>query len=60
MGGLADVGQIFNDGCGLYNEDLIPQGATRWLRKIPLDKQKEVYCYTTSAGVSYHNGVTLL
>ena len=59
MGELVDVGQIFNAGCG-YNEDLTPQGATRWLHKIPLDKQKEVYYYTTSAGVSYHNGITLL
>ena len=40
MGGLADVGQIFNAGCE-YNEDLTPQGATRWLRTIPLHKQKK-------------------
>ena len=58
MGGLADVAQIFGAFCG-YNEDLTPQGATRWLRKIPLDKQKEVYYYTTSAGVSCYHGITI-
>ena len=50
MGRIADITEIFGIGCG-YNEDLTPRGATRWLSKIPTDKQKEVYYYTTSAGV---------
>ena len=54
MGRIVDITRIFGISCG-YNEDLTPQGATRWLGKIPLNKQKEVYYYTTSAGVSYHN-----
>ena len=53
MGRIADITQIFGISCG-YNEGLTPKGATRWLSKIPLNKQKEVYYYTTSAGVSYY------
>ena len=52
MGKIADLTKLFGIGCG-YNEDIIPQGASRWLSKIPTDKQKEVYYYTTEGGVCY-------
>ena len=49
---IADLTKFFGLGCG-YNEDLSLQGASRWLNKIPLEQQKEVYYYTTSGDVSY-------
>ena len=52
---IADIMRIFGISCG-YNEGLTPKGAARWLSKIPLNKQKEIYYYTTSARVSYYNG----
>ena len=54
MAQIADFTQFFGLGCG-YNEDLTLQGASRWLNKIPVDKQKEVYYYTTAGDVSYNN-----
>ena len=49
---IADLTQLFGFGCG-YNEDLSLQGASRWLNKIPVETQKEVYYYTTAGDVSY-------
>ena len=48
MGSLVDLGKIFGFGCG-YNADLTTDGASRWLSKIPVDTQKEVYYYTTES-----------
>ena len=56
MGMFTQIAHIFGVGCG-YNEGLTPPGASRWSSKIPLDKQKEVYYYTT-AGVSYSNTIS--
>ena len=53
MGTIARIASIFGPKCG-YNEDLSLSGASRWLSKIPVEKQKEVYYYTT-AGVRYYD-----
>ena len=58
MGELADLTRLFGLGCG-YNEDITLQGASRWLNKIPVEKQKEVYYYTTEGGVGYHSDITI-
>jgi len=50
MAKIADLTKLFDISCG-YNENLTPQGASRWLNKMPIDKQKEVYYYTTEGGV---------
>ncbi|XP_065904311.1 conditioned medium factor-like isoform X2 [Dysidea avara] len=44
---LALIGDtFFGIGCGA-NGDLTYDGAARWASKLPMDKQLEVYCYTT-------------
>ena len=43
---LAAIGHVFGIGCGeVY--DLTYEGAERWLHCIPMEKQAEVYFYTT-------------
>ena len=43
---LAAIGHVFGIGCGeIY--DLTYEGAERWLHCIPMEKQAEVYFYTT-------------
>ena len=54
MGIIPRIASIFGLRCG-YNEDLSPHGASRWLSKIPVEKQKEVYYYTTAGDVRYHD-----
>ena len=46
MGELATIAEVFGFGCGKV-ADLSPDVASRWLSKIPRNKQMEVYYYTT-------------
>ena len=52
MGIFTELTQYFGIGYG-YNADITLQGASQWLRKIPIDKQKEIYYYTTEGGVCH-------
>jgi len=48
MAELTDIAKVLGFGCGKV-ADLSIGGASRWLSKIPPDKQMEVYYYTTES-----------
>jgi len=48
MGELVDIAKVLGFGCGKV-ADLSIDGASRWLSKIPRNKQMEVYYYTTES-----------
>jgi len=45
-GSLADLGAIFGIGCG-GNVDLTRDGASNWLKGVPVSARSEVFYYTT-------------
>ena len=49
---LALIGEAFGILCG-KNGDLTYDGAARWESMIPMQKEEEVYFYTTQVGYLY-------